>query len=78
MSLAEKSLAVLGIWCIFALVAGIVLGRLFALDRREVGADEAFDTLPDLSEPTPLYDALSERYHFAQWEVEYFTRGADQ
>lgn len=78
MSLAAKSLTILAAWFLFALFAGPLIGRYLAADRRDLGADGAFDTLPDLSESTPIFEELSERHDWALWEHEYYTRGADQ
>lgn len=72
----------LAAWCVLALIAGVLLGRWFAADRREIGADDAFDTLPDWArEETPIhrellaeYQALTERNDWAEWALEMLSR----
>lgn len=79
MTPTEKSLTILALWCLFAVTVGPLLARWFDRDRREVGADGAFDTLTEWArESTPIHDDLAERRDWALWELEYLRRGADQ
>lgn len=66
MSLVAKSLTLVLVWPSVAILTGLILAHYWRADRREVGADAAFDTLPDGVAGDDFTDA---DYHAVMCEV---------